>query len=432
MNKWAYFSDKQGLDLPEIIGLVLLAILAFVGWKLYQAHVTYGTLQYVDDKIKYLGYGASAGFIALIFFMLTPYLPPASKDVALVLGNTQNTPAPQITDALQNSLGDTLLLHKGQEPEEFMQSITLISAVRKAEVADIDVESLKLKKIRNESSSAKLDVEHNLELLQEFINEFVPSSNGANYLEAIFEARSNLDPQPDANSSIVVIGSGLSDSGELDFANMGLLTKSDKRESVVDEIIEKYGRDYLKGYVVTFYGLGDSVSPQEKLSPRQKDIVRGTYKELIKGMGGEVLVENRTMTGDAVVTEYTVSTTDTGCGDVGLVFDDDTIKFVANAAALVSPIKSKEALAQVKSVYSSNPDNIPTIQVDGFIAQVNLGGQKETLSQARANTIKQTLVEMGMPADKISATGKGFGPHGIPSQDRMVKITISRENADCE
>ncbi|MNY82760.1 hypothetical protein D3C86_2250560 [compost metagenome] len=55
----------------------------------------------------------------------------------------------------------------------------------------------------------------------------------------------------------------------------------------------------------------------------------------------------------------------------------------------------------------------------------------DTLSQSRADQVKKTLVEIGIPADKINATGRGFGPFEQDAQNRMVKVTISRDGELC-
>ncbi len=99
---------------------------------------------------------------------------------------------------------------------------------------------------------------------------------------------------------------------------------------------------------------------------------------------------------------------------------------------LVSESRARDALSKVREVYASCPSGIQTVTVDGFIAHVNLGGQKETLSLARAQTIKETLVGMGVAENKITVNGKGFGPYGQPELDRMVRITIKRGDNSCK
>ena len=69
------------------------------------------------------------------------------------------------------------------------------------------------------------------------------------------------------------------------------------------------------------------------------------------------------------------------------------------------------------------------IQIDGYIAHYQVF---DNLTQQRADAVKKVLMGLGIPADKINATGKGFGPYQLDTQNRMVKVTISRSSDICQ
>lgn len=363
--------------------------------------------------------------IVLSIYGLTPYVPPSSKEIVIVLGNTKNTPLPKISQEVALAIEGTMLQHKGEDKEELADSIKIVSAVKNPRVVRLDSADINLKEIGKNSSNAKRSAAINVKAIEEKIGKLQPTDNGADYLEAILKARDNAAQ----GSRIIVIGSGLSDNGDLNFSKSNILTNEESRQASMDKLREKYGSDYLETYIVDFYGLGDSVSPQEPLSSKQKTIVRDIYRSTIRSLGGTADIHTSTLVGDAVNTSFVVGTTDTGCGDIGLIFDDDNLKFVSDQAVFSDPLAAKNSLASIRTIWDKYKDTIQLIQVDGYIAHYP---GPDTLSQKRADLVKKVLVELGVPADKITATGKGFGPNQLDAQNRMVKVNISRSSEQCE
>lgn len=428
MGDFVCYVENYGWYLPLIFfATILLVIFIILIIKNYR---TYLSFAFISKWTWLLGVLGTLMIVSSLFII--PNIvscPPPSKDIAIVLGNTANTPKPKLTN-LNDQIEQTLLLHKGDDVDEWSGSLIFISAVKHPNIIKLDNEKdleKQLKSIGTNPSNAKRNVEENIKSISDHFSDYQPEENGANYLEAIFEAKDNVEE----GANIVVIGSGLSDSGDLDFAHDEILTSEAAREKAIQAIKDKY-KDSLRGYNVIFYGLGDTVSPQENLSNRQKGIVRDVYERVIRGLGGTVKTETKDVGGDSSIeTEYVVSTTDTGCGQIGLIFDNDSIKFVADQAEYVDAQAAKTALSQIKTIYDKYTTGIKSIQIDGYIAHYG-NGQAESLSGERASKIKSTLIDLGIPENIINAAGKGFGPYNEPEKDRMVKITIDRQNEDCE
>lgn len=411
--------------------IVVMTIICF-GFLVYAAFYyisqqrKYGS--YLEFASKFIKIGSLIALAGLLFFGIlsfTPYKTPPSSQVALVLGDTQNTPRPVFSKEVRDLVTETMLQHKGEEVQDVLDSIVFISAAGQPEVIDINTTNMKLRSIGNNSSNAERSAALNLKTIEAALLESTPKSNGANYLEAILKAKDNVDE----GANILVIGSGLSDSGDLNFSLSSILTNDEKRAQAISSIREEYGRNYLDGYTVSFYGLGDTVSPQESLSTKQKELVREIYREVIKSLGGKVSIDTSTIKGESVTTTYVVGTTDTGCGDIGLVFNDDNLKFVSNDSKFVNPAAAKESLTSIKNIWSEDGSSISSIQIDGYIA--HYGGGIESLSQPRADAVKALLVELGVPADKLIASGKGYGPYDNDAQNRIVKVTVDRNNEMC-
>lgn len=388
-------------------------------------HKRYGSATAYASKNRKRITGLSALiFIGIFMYGLTPYAEPPTGQIAIVLGNTQNTPRPVLARDIADAIEGTMLLHKGVDAFELVDSIKIISATGKPKVINLDVTQLKLREIGNNNSNAKRAASINVKVIQDYVNTLGPTDNGSNYLEAIKLAKDNLDE----GSKIIVIGSGLSDSGDLNFSKTRILINEEQRNEVIQKIREKNGSDYLKGYSVMFYGLGDTTAPQEVLPTAQKNIVRTTYKTVVRSLGGDVEVSTKTQPGEPIETKYIVGTTDTGCGDIRLIFDDASLKFIASQPTFIDESVARNTLMTVKDRWDNYKDTIETIQVDGYIAHY---AGNDTLSQPRADQVKKMLVELGIPSDKITATGRGFGPFEQDAQNRMVKVTISRDSALC-
>lgn len=422
-NLFQHSSHQPTLLVVLAVALILLII--SVPYFINQRK-RYGTLFEFAPMPKKLVSGASLlVLIGGIIYGLTPYVPPPTDEIAIVLGNTQNTPAPTISNEISAAIEGTMLRHKGESADELADSIKVISAVKQPVVISLDASDLKLRDIGNNSSNAKRSAGIDIKAINEKLNNLPPTDNGANYLEAILEARDNVSK----GSKIIVIGSGLSDTGDLNFSQSNILTNEQSRQYVLQKIKKKYGYNYLNQYSVEFYGLGDTAKPQEALSSKQKEVVREIYKDTIRSLGGDVGINTKTLAGDSIKTDYVVGTTDTGCGDIGLVFDDNNLKFVGNEAKFIDETAAKESLTTIKTFWDKYSDIISSIQIDGYIAHYPGFG---TLSQKRANLVKKVLINLGIPADKIKATGRGFGPYKQDAQNRMVKVTISRDNDQCE
>ena len=145
------------------------------------------------------------------------------------------------------------------------------------------------------------------------------------------------------------------------------------------------------------------------------------------------------MSGQAVETSYTVNTTDTGCGNVEMTFDDDQIKFNPDKTTFVDEAAVREALQRAKDFYDQYSESIESIKIDGYTAHYT--SKVENLSQARADAVRQLLIDMGLPPEKLVATGQGYGPFeynddesndSVDSKNRMIKLTIQRNAEECQ
>lgn len=418
---------KHFIDIPALAVIAVAALINVISSILYfnDQYKKYGhATKYAKNIRKRMAGFSAIIVIGIVLYGLTPYVAPPTGQIALIIGNTKNTPRPVLSQDISDAIERTMLMHRGEDVYTLTESIRIISAVKKPEVINLDVSKLRLREIGRNDANAKRSAKLNVKAIQEYVNNLAPTDNGADYLEAIKMAKDNLDE----GSKIIVIGSGLSDHGDLNFSRSNILFNKDQKDELIKKIRAKNGPNYLDGYSIVFYGLGDTVSPQEALSTAQKNIVRDMYKSVIRSLGGDVEINTKTLSGESVNTEYVVGMTDTGCGNLGLVFDDDNLKFIPDSSTLIDPSASKNTLMTISSLWDKYKENIDSIQIDGYIAHHLIA---DNLSQKRADAVKRILVELGIPSKRITAIGRGFGPYRVDAQNRMVKVTISRNNELC-
>ena len=413
--------------LVAIVALVIGLVIFIKDWRLY------GTAMFIRKIGPILAVVGAGVATAILVVASQPYTPPAADTLAIVVGNTQNTPQAKLSDSVADLLTDTMAQHSGDDKETLASSIVLVEASGNPTVIDVDSEKLKV--IGQNSANAKTQLNDNAQAINDQIAAIRPDNNGANYLEAIITASNNL--QQGAN--IVVIGSGLSDRGDLNFAGTNILTNETTRQEAINNIVSKYGGQMLMGYNVTFYGLGDTVEPQAPLSNYQRKIVQDIYAQIISGLGGRPTIGRGTMSGDAVNTDYVVNTTDTGCGNVEMTFSEDQVKFNPDQTTFVNEAEARKALQGAVDFYNQSGDLVQTIQIDGYTAHYT--SRVDNLSQARADAVRQLLIDMGIPQDKLVTTGRGYGPFeyndqesndDVDSKNRMIKLTIQRDAEECQ
>lgn len=416
------------------VGIIVFIAIAVVGtvvaikqWRLYR------TTLLISKLCPLAVVAGLVGLLAVVGLAAQPYVPPAADTIALVIGNTQNSPQVKLSDNVAELVTDTMSQHGGDDAETLASSIVLVEASGVPTVVDVDPDSLKA--IGQNSANARTQLNDNIETINDQIADVRPDNNGANYLEAVITASNNVSQ----GANVVVIGSGLSDQGDLNFAGTNILTDEEARQDAVDNVVNKYGNQALIGYNVVFYGLGDTADPQAPLSNCQKQIVRDIYSDVVTGLGGRVTIGRGTMSGQAVETSYTVNTTDTGCGNVEMTFDDDQIKFNPDKTTFVDEAAVREALQRTKDFYDQYSESIESIQIDGYTAHYT--SKVENLSQARADAVRQLLIDMGLPPEKLVATGQGYGPFeynddesndSVDSKNRMIKLTIQRNAEECQ
>lgn len=332
-------------------------------------------------------------------------------ELVIVTGNTQNSPAPNIDFTqgdLYNMLGGVFYgTDRGNAPNISIVSAAgnnhIIEYKHKYKVAqNITASNNELKKLGRELNSAIISS---------------PSEAGADYIGAILEAN-NLFSSSAKNPAIIVVGSGYSDSGALNFAADEIFNKYwDDADNIADLLTQNHRtkEDALKGVTIYWYNLGEVVAPQANMN-RYKTDAQGIYEIALNYLGARRLsLNNYTgITADAksVASEYSVQQTYVDELKIGDTFsvNENIGRFYPDSDALINPAEVEEKLAPFAKRYNSNSQT--KLKLTGYIAFCIDDGQ---LGLSRANTVRGILVKLGIPENKIETHGERGSP---PENDR--------------
>ena len=259
-------------------------------------------------------------------------------------------------------------------------------------------------------------------------------------LAGLTTAARTIHSQGTTPSTIVVVDSGLSTAGALNFTGEGMLDADP--QDVVDSLTTQDALPDLSGIRVVWQGMGDTARPQESLSNGQRKNLQAIWSAVLGASHSELRIEEHPLTAegpgglpsvtpvampdgpDCTTTSVTLSAAD-------VAFEPDSAEFLDEAAArsVLGPIAAQLASAEGSSV-----------GLIGTTADVGPSGGQVTLSRQRAAAVLELLAGLGVSRSSMSSDGvgsafPGYVPDrnpdgslnpGAAAQNRKVIITPSR------
>lgn len=269
-------------------------------------------------------------------------------------------------------------------------------------------------------------------------------------LSAIDLASRALSEAPGSHR-IVVMDSGLSTAGALDFTQ-GSLIDADANE-VAAWLSDNRELPDLSGIAVDWYYLGDTAAPQADLSPAQRDNLRAIWQAILENSGATVVFHDTTPGPDSADGLPEVDVVDlperaampdslVDGQSVQIEFAESDIRFEGDSAEFADKDQAREAVAACAALMEKGG---ATCTVEGTTASADPGqgdsGKQFVfeLSRKRAEAVAGLLVEAGVEPGAIEARGCGDehvshvpdrdeGGRLIPSaaaENRKVIITLS-------
>lgn len=339
-----------------------------------------------------------------------PQVPTANGHDAIcfVTGNVANSPSPNFAFAEKQIKEVIASTEPGELPQLCMFSTT-------AHPYSIELKGLEAKG-NNQGA-----IESAKDTLVSAVNQAAtssPSESGANYYEAILRAAGYLNSYGAKNPLIVVYGSGLSDTGNLNFAFNNLLSKDLKYINNTLAINNIREGEY-SNISLDWYGAGQVIreNGQAELSKNWKDKTQDIYKTALKYIGISPVFKDITISDStrSVATEYSVNPTIIP-GELKpgtkLSLNGNIARFEPDQAILKNYDEVKETLTEFAKEFNSTSGI--GLKITGY---QTVCGTSKSLSIDRATTIRDILVkELSVDASKITIDGVA-GPQDNRTED---------------
>lgn len=357
-------------------------------------------------------------------------------ELVIVTGNTQNSPAPDL-DFTQGQLYDILGGVFYNTPRGDKPRVQIVSVAGNSYIINYKDKYKPAQNIRASNNELKK--------LGKELNDVIksaPSEAGADYVNAILEAK-NLFSNSSSHPAILVIGSGYSDSGVLNFASGDIFGKYWANPDSITTILSQNRRTkegILDGATILWYNLGEVVSPQPNMNTHKED-TKAIYESTLAYLGAsKISLSNYTgLTANAksVTSEYSVQPTfidELKIGDI-LNVNENIGQFHGDQAVLKNQSEVENKLVSFAKRFNVNSKT--KLKLTGYLAYCVNDGQ---LALARANTIKNILMKLGIPDNKMETHGERGSPpeknskeaytcnSSLPeSERRTVKIEVVQE-----
>lgn len=227
---------------------------------------------------------------------------------------------------------------------------------------------------------------------------------------------------------VVIVGTGLSTTGVVNFAEHSLDTLD---LADYEAWIERSGQlPDLSGIdKIVWYGFDSVEAPQAKFTTDElEESLKSFYVTLLTAAGvGNVEFKSSIASVEAASDLPSVSVVQMperpmyGVGDVAevsadVLFNPDEATFLDGA----DPSQNEDVIAVANSIKT----NKLSVTITGYTAHYGTQshGGVEALSLARADALKDVLVGMGCPADSITTVGGGWGPYDSDQANRCVQF----------
>ena len=208
-----------------------------------------------------------------------------------------------------------------------------------------------------------------------------------------------------------------------------------------DDVVEQLARagqlPELSGRAVILIGIGYTAPPQASLDEARRTRLVELWTKLTQRAGASsVVVSDTPNTESAVagVPEVTpvavppVVSVHPGCNAQAIFADSGAVGFVPDSTEFRDPAAARGALTEFGRWLGRNPTARSTV-----VGSVAHYGANTTggLSLARAQRVRDVLVQTGAQADQIAATGMGWGPFptrtgppGAPYDERNRRVVV--------
>ena len=244
-------------------------------------------------------------------------------------------------------------------------------------------------------------------------------------LESLRLAVRSLADISGMEKTILVMDSGLSTTGVMDFnRNLILADPGD----LADTLYQKAAIPNFEGVTVIWLQMGDVAAPQEELTSAQRESLTAIWRAIIEKTGGTVIFSEAPANpaGDAsypdvtpvelpnempisydaaVVEEAAAKETESELFNEPQFLSEEQVKFIGDSDQYINEASAIEVIAPIADYMVAHPDF--ELLLIGTTAGDETTDYSVRLSKARADTVKSTLISLGVPEERLLTLGLG-------------------------
>jgi len=240
-------------------------------------------------------------------------------------------------------------------------------------------------------------------------------------LEALRLAlRSFADLPAGTEKTILIIDTGLSTTGILNFSNNIL---SAEPKAVVDQLMAQKAIPDFSGTTVIWFQMGDTAAPQQDLTDAQRANLQSIWQGVVEATGGTFvysaavsveptmeaselpMVSTIAIPGETPVSFDQVSLSSGDAFSEPVILSEDQVQFIGDSDKYIDEGKARKVIAPVADYMKTHEDL--TLMLIGTTAGDSNDSYTMELSEKRAAAVMNTLVNMGVPAERIVCKGMG-------------------------
>ena len=217
-----------------------------------------------------------------------------------------------------------------------------------------------------------------------------------------------------ADSKVMVIRhSGVNTGTSLPMQALDLLNTDPAQ--LLDQLDAAAMLPQLNGVAVEFYGLGDVAGSQGTLSAQQVQWLKSFWQAFFDRTGANVTFHTDIVSGDALNNGHTVTPLAAAGAPTFVKVSAEQVAFQPDSTTFLDEAAARAALnglaEQLKGTSAAH------YIVAGSTAQVDTPSREgaQALSLARAQAVRDVLVEAGVPADRFTCLGLGNEPTSVRS-----------------
>ena len=313
--------------------------------------------------------------------------------LAVVVGARANMPQADLHGVAAQVLGNAV------------ESQALVSLVV-ADGAPYAVETRALRTTGEDDESRRASEDANRRALREDIASAVARTPETDLLSALGLAAEEIASAP-GRHTVLVVDSGLSTTGAMDFRQPGLLDADP--EDLVASLQAADALPDLSGLHLVFQGLGDTATPQGDIGAAARTQLADLWTAVTLAAGAvDVNVESTPLRGESVAGLPPVSVVGPGggltCTENTVVLDGGDVAFQADTAVFRDPTAATATLQPI-----ADRMQLPGVTgtLTGTTADVGDDEGQRRLSRERAQAVADLLQSLGVPPDSMTVVGLG-------------------------